>query len=468
MIKLFCIISILLSTVNAFSATLNVNSATGSDSNTYAQVAAGTHQWATLGRAMWGNAIRSSPNASEAATAGDTVLVAAGTYTAPDTGISYTPAFNPVNSGSSGNRITIRAVGTVNLSTTGTSGGPVIGADNGKHYITWDGFTVDETGYTSLESGEQSIVVFHTSNYGTVQNCTLIGRTTAYDDGNHAAIFFSSVSNGYAYNNSIRDSKGPGSNNAAIYTYETTDSIFEHNYIYNCTGGIFVKSATNSNILIRYNKINTVSDGIHLGANAGANTNIIAYQNIIYNATGTAFITWTNVSTGCKIVNNTMYNVGVAFTYNFEDDEVLIYNNIVHTATIVVNSMPYPEVLPTVHDWQHNCYYSWGHFYAWDFGGFKDWTYWTSTANQDTVSPAGITGSDPLFVSIPSLNFKLQGGSPAAALGVDILDLDGDSSTSDNIPAGAYVTGNETIGIESTGTTQTIPGGVDLKGASLQ
>ena len=35
--------------------------------------------------------------------------------------------------------------------------------------------------------------------------------------------------------------------------------------------------------------------------------------------------------------------------------------------------------------------------------------------------------------------------------GVDALDLDGDSSTSDNIPAGAYLTNLETIGIDSAG-----------------
>lgn len=64
---------------------------------------------------------------------------------------------------------------------------------------------------------------------------------------------------------------------------------------------------------------------------------------------------------------------------------------------------------------------------------------------QDNASPASIT-SDPLFVDAGAGNYRLQAGSPARDLGVDILDLQG-GGTSASIHAGCYVTGTETIGI---------------------
>ena len=53
--------------------TLYVAQTTGNDSVTYAENSS-ARPWATLGRAAWGSTNRSSPNASQAAQAGDTVL----------------------------------------------------------------------------------------------------------------------------------------------------------------------------------------------------------------------------------------------------------------------------------------------------------------------------------------------------------------------------------------------------------
>jgi hypothetical protein len=59
--------------------TLYVNSATGNDAVSYLQNSEAT-PWRTIGRAAWGSANRSTPNQAEAARAGDTVLIASGTY----------------------------------------------------------------------------------------------------------------------------------------------------------------------------------------------------------------------------------------------------------------------------------------------------------------------------------------------------------------------------------------------------
>ncbi|OGS04433.1 MAG: hypothetical protein A3J70_00875 [Elusimicrobia bacterium RIFCSPHIGHO2_02_FULL_61_10] len=58
-----------------------------------------------------------------------------------------------------------------------------------------------------------------------------------------------------------------------------------------------------------------------------------------------------------------------------------------------------------------------------------------------------------MFVNPANRDFRLQSGSPARTLGVDVLDLDNDGSTTDVIPAGAYVTGNEIIGRTGGGGT---------------
>jgi hypothetical protein len=54
--------------------------------------------------------------------------------------------------------------------------------------------------------------------------------------------------------------------------------------------------------------------------------------------------------------------------------------------------------------------------------------------------------SDPMFVDAANRNFRLQPSSPARNVGVDVLDLNGNGSTTDVIPAGAYITGTEIIG----------------------
>jgi hypothetical protein len=51
-----------------------------------------------------------------------------------------------------------------------------------------------------------------------------------------------------------------------------------------------------------------------------------------------------------------------------------------------------------------------------------------------------------LFVNAAQQDFRLQATSPARSLGIDVFDLNGNGSTSDTVPAGAYVRGNEIIG----------------------
>jgi hypothetical protein len=459
---LFCI---------AEAKTLYVDAATGNDATTYADNAVGA-KWATLGRALWGSTNRAAPVSAQAATAGDTVLVSAGTYTEPDTGDQYLIAFQPVNTGTSeGARIIIQAVGTVNLTTSGTAGGGVMGSI-GKHYITWDGFSIDESTYPMLAQGELAPIMVAGASYVTIKNCTVIGTNQLGADMNHAAIFFHTTEYGYVYNNDLSGTTATQSseNCSAIYTYASNHMIIEHNNIHAAQGGIFIKGYNNDDIKIRFNKIYNLTSraAIRFASSSGSNTNIWAYQNVIYHSAGSMGVgisTYTNIGEGCKIVNNTIYDVFSGLYYMGETSQALWYNNIVHTASDSAVGTKSYTTYPTVHAYEHNVYYNVAYQWRLDGGGTTgDWTDWTTTWAHDGVSPDGISGTDPLFADVTNHDFRLctalntpvagcSGASPAIALGVDILDLDGDASTTDNIPAGAYVLGTETIGIQGADVT---------------
>src|SRR5690606_5256223 len=104
---------------------LYVDVSNGDDAISYADNNA-SNPWSSLGRAVWGSMNRGNPNSSQAAQAGDVVIVRAGTYsTNQGTGERYDPIYNPVNNGRSGTPITIRADGAVSLrSNTNTVGEP--------------------------------------------------------------------------------------------------------------------------------------------------------------------------------------------------------------------------------------------------------------------------------------------------------------------------------------------------------
>ena len=75
---------------------------------------------------------------------------------------------------------------------------------------------------------------------------------------------------------------------------------------------------------------------------------------------------------------------------------------------------------------------------------------------QDAAPPQAIR-ANPYYVNRIARDYRLCTGagvpvascadaSPAINQGVDLLDLDGDGSTTDRITAGAFITGDERIG----------------------
>ncbi len=67
---------------------------------------------------------------------------------------------------------------------------------------------------------------------------------------------------------------------------------------------------------------------------------------------------------------------------------------------------------------------------------------WQSVYHLDQNAAQG----NPLYIDAINGMFRVKPASPAMTLGVDPLDLNRNGNTTDIIPVGAYITGNEVIG----------------------
>lgn len=447
-----------------------------------------SNPWCDVIRAVRGSTTHASPSASEAATAGDTVYITAGTYntssgpaSSPLTGV----ILNAVNDGTLGSPITFQAVGTVTL-THNVAANPLIGS-NGRDYIWWRGaFYINEA--NAATTADTGAVVFFQATGGGVDGIEVNGNGGTVPD-NHTGVRLQSsdgvtVKNARIHN--ITNTVVSSINASCVQFYDAYGVVVEHNELYDCGTGIFVKEQDSGSltgtVFLRFNYIHDVTrGGIMLNNIISTTPAYHIYQNIIKTGASAdgGFLFWQVPPNGrafrADVVNNTFYgNNNGCFHFGAADpvagDANRVYNNICASSDAGI----YSDV-STVSDlsattavaFEHNVYYS-----NTNVARLSGTTYtlatWKSGSGQDGVAPAA-GSSDPLFVNgggsfLLATDFKLQGSSPYLTQGVDILDLDGDSSTSDNIPAGAYITGNEQIGIESTVGSVTVSGAVGFSG----
>jgi len=434
----------------ALAKDLYVDGSTGDDSVSYAQNDA-SNPWATLGRAVWGNTNRSNPNSSQAAQAGDVVIVRAGVYsTNQGTGERYEPIYNTVNSGRPGSPITIRAEGAVTLrSNTNTGGEPILGSLE-RSYIVWDGFIIDEANVnTTPDTGPTG--VWGADNI-TLQNLTIRGISAPWSD-NHNSIRIELSSNVLIRNNRLSGNRGANNqfNGSAIMLYDTHDVTIEHNEIFDSEGGIFIKSSLHSpphyNIIIRYNLLYDLHVGItHAEVSDSAGTfGARTYQNIVRDCFfGIVVRGYTNSTpANVDIVNNTIYgNQHGLFlmpsTNGYED--IVVKNNIVANNGTSIQGEDISDVSQL--QFSHNLYSRGGTLARIQYNNYS-LAGWQTTFAQDRT---GSFQGDPAFMGPNSGDFRLGNNSPARNAGVDVLNLLGQGVTA-NITMGAYVTGSENIGL---------------------
>ena len=415
---------------------LYVNASIGSDATTYANNSSST-PWATITRAVYGSSNRSTPNAGEAASAGDTVFVIAGTYTTTGTDSRWGVAYQAVNDGTAANPIVFYAQGTVDLWYSGGTG-PVIGSST-TDYIHWVGFSIDEA--NALSHADTGPVVLSSNVIGcAIKLCTIDGNGDPGFGDNHNGIRIEAASYCLVQNNTIHDvytSGVNGANGAGIMMYESDNNVMEHNEIYNVGSGIFIKGPAgvrSQDDTIRYNYIyNASSAGIIL---ASAEDNIV-YQNLVIDS-NEGFRLWelgtTATPTSCDIYNNTFYNMSTA-GINIRVVTVIanmLYNNIVVDAPYIYYSEQ--TVSPSPLSINYGCYDTYSSAFAQLTGGNQTLAQWQSNYFLDANS----VDDDPLFVNVGADSFQLQSGSPAEGTGQGSINM------------GAYITGLEQIGLGET------------------
>jgi hypothetical protein len=437
----------------------NTGSATCSDATTYANNSASA-PWCTIGRAAWGSTTYVSPNAAQAAQAGDTVLITAGTYnTSGATSLTgrWNVALNPTNSGTVGNLITFRGVGTVYIRMNSGYYGPMIGADS-RNYIVWDNFYIDD--YYSGSVGDTGPVVFHASTGSQLINSKVKGHPGSYYNGqatftdNYNGIRIEATNGVIIKNNEIFGVTTGGHNQAGIMLYDAANTIMEHNYIHGNNCGIFVKGDhagdgwPQENNIIRYNWIEgNLIEGINLYYAVNGTQ---VYQNIIKGNVDNLSTDAASTGNGSNVTiqNNTIISTNqsgdVGIGYGGTSTSMVnwrVFNNIFYGSFYEAVNAGGMSAFGD-QQFEHNVYYGFDTFGSLN-GTQISFATWRASYGKDHVTPDGLN-SNPLFVN--ETLYKLQAGSPAIALGVDILNLAG-GGTSAIIPAGAYISGNEVIGL---------------------
>ena len=428
-------------------ALLYVDVATGDDSRSKATAANPATPWATLGRAAWGSTDRSTPNSGEALAAGDTVIVAAGTYV--NTSVvnnRFTPLYLPTNSGSSGSPISFVADGVVTLEAPNVLA-PVLGGTSAVNYISWIGhFTIDQADH--LAHADTGPVTFHTSTGCLINGMELIG-TPAFSWGdNHNAVRMEAAVSCTVKNCTLTDwYDGSGANGSFFTLYGCQNCIVEHNRGDGAGTAVYFKDTGTMppqlGNIVRFNyftdTLNSFFRWSHVTAPADEDRNFV-YQNLCIGGNrGINVIDATND----WVYNNTFVNCVESMSPSAVASGIRAWNNIFENSTtmVLVESAPMPAA--SVWSNEHNVYHTFTNFYEGSDGTRNFASYLAAFTDQDVAAPASIT-SDPLFVNaggVDAVDYKLQVGSPAINLGRD-------PDTAAVVNAGCYITGNEIIGPE--------------------
>lgn len=404
--------------------------------------------WQTLGRAVWGNRDPAHPDASEAAQPGDEVIVKAGVYSTTHTlGLRDVPTYNPVNNGSPGNPIIFRAENDEDVILQGSSGtidGALIGA-NGRSYITWDGFIINEP--ATLTSPDTGPVVVWNSHNITLQNLTIIGKTADWDD-NHNGIRLEFATDSLVRSNrisGIRNAPNNG-NGAAIMVYNSENIIFEYNEIWDCGGGIYLKGENPGPFILRYNVLRDIDLAAItiLGVEDGDIYSNEIYQNLVYNSR--EGIIFSSIDTSgpadVLVVNNTFHNLSSAGVYIDDDDSgyssLHIKNNLFTNTRTAIQAEELTSG-STLSDFNinNNMYFGFSQMARLNYQDLS-LNAWRNATAQDEMS----TVNNPQYVDQNLNNFILSTGSPAIDGGIDILNLQG-GGTSNPINLGAFINGTE-------------------------
>jgi len=385
---------------------------------------------------------------------GDVVLIKSGTYITQYSGVErgkpegnyyYIPNLQPTNSGTSDSPIIFRAYPGDTVKIKADLNYPdkhqsIIGSYT-KNNIVWDGFILDTRDMS--ENFKVTPVRIESASGVIIQNCEIIGH---YFNGvDYQGIFLGNTQDILIKNCKIHNFPTPTNCGTGIKLFNNSGVVVEHCEIYGCAHGILDKEEGYNNIY-RYNYIyNNTYKGIYLHTQDGLSTSDIQiYNNILLNNEwGVGFscdegMVFENV----QIYNNIIYNsrgISPIRTPNLQ-----LWNNIIYTDGLIYHCRCLGSK-PAYSD--YNCFYPEERFVLYNYTpqeqNFNTLNEWSQGTGLDNNS----IHEDPKFTNPTSHNFHLQPSSPCLNAGIDRQDYDNDGNTTESINIGAYITGDEIIGL---------------------
>ena len=334
-----------------------------------------------------------------------------------------------------------------------------------RDYIAWRGFTINEA--NALSVSDTGPVVFVNTVGSMLEGSEITGVGNNGRQDNYTGVRIDTGRGVIVRNNRIANFLGYGRNSAGIMTYYSGQLLIENNEITNTGSGIYLKANFNNTdwVTIRYNHIHGIQTGgidVHRQPST-ASAPVKIYQNVIRNSSAGiklhGFDGEATDARNVKIVNNTLVNntQNMHILYAMVDNAGhMFWNNLVYGGNNgVYMEGPAGNVTPARIDFEHNLYFGSGSVAEVATVGYS-LASWKNSLSQDSAAPAAIS-QNPNFVNLSGFDFRLQASSPARNLGVDALDLDNDGNTTELIAAGAYITGNETIGRTSSASGSSLP-----------
>lgn len=455
-------------------ADLYVNGATGDDSRSKATAQNSATPWASIHRAAKGATFGGGTDSGEAAAAGDTVRIAAGIYEAVASDEVFYVALNPVNEGTEGNPIRFQAVDNardairiVPHAGGDPAGGSAIGSVQ-KDWIEWAGFDLRESDwpFASDHNFQNGLALFQGDPFieGVLcERSKFTGNATDTHDGdNYSGLRIHGVIGGIVRNCHFLDWGITDENTTGSTWYFGSELIYEHNLFQNSGCGVYMKnnsllSVDPSFSILRLNLFENCYYGIipFQSANGTDLDPIVISQNIFsggnYGVKVSAQSTDIENSTHVKVVSNTFFNQAenaIAIAGKpLANASHEFFNNIISTTPVAVGGSAGVEASDLVTSkvlFEHNVYDEVADISQWTGIGDIDLATWRTTYGEDDTAPDGVE-VDPLFVNTGAGDLHLQAGSPVLTQGRAIYDVGGADGTT--IPAGAYITGDEVIGL---------------------
>lgn len=309
--------------------------------------------------------------------------------------------------------------------------GPLAGT-LGREHVVWDGFRIVERDSYASDTGP---VVLWDSQDVALLHCDVEAATTFLYD-NHNALRIEGTQRALVRSNRLHgvqpieiEHNNP-QNHAAIMIYTGTDLVLEHNEIYDSYTGVFPKGGTSGH-RIRYNLVRDTTKAFRVSNHA----DVAIYGNVVRD-TRLAF-QGAEDNTNLRIFNNVVYRSYSGLSNWFGIEGVDLFNCVFSEVVRPVDL----EGAAGTFTMHHNAYHDAHDFILEnrDVGGFAAWqALGYDTGSLEVPAP---------FVDPAADDYHLVPGSPAAAGGRDLEDLDGDGDTTDAVPMGVYVTGTETIGL---------------------